>query len=111
MLFLGFEVVAFAIHKFLIILMIFMKYIAGPDGVTNCLGYVDSPGLYVLCHLLDVSSYIIPHSPTSITPFGKEAGIKIAFKGNTFIEERTTVDFKVPHNLSLWNFKDITVIH
>ena len=111
MLFLGLEAVAFSIHKFLIILMICMKCIAGPDGVKNCLGSVDRPGLYVLCHLLDVSSYIIPHSPTSITPFGKEAGITIAFKWNTFIEERTTVDFKVPHKLSLWNFEDITVIH
>ena len=91
--------------------MICMKCIAGLDGVKNCLGSVDSPGLYVLCHLLDVSSYIIPHSPTSITPFGKEAGIKIEFKEKTFIEEITKVDFKVSHNLSLCNLKDITVIH
>ena len=63
--------------------------------MNKCEGYIDKPGLYALCLLLDVDSYVISQSSAEISPFGMQPGIKVAFDKNTFPDDETTVDFKV----------------
>ena len=93
--------------------MIYIKYFAGHESVRHCLGYVRRPGLYVLCHLLDISSHVVSQSQATIRPFGKDTGVKIAFKEKTFVEENVVVDCKVTRNyfflvlLSYWSYQAI----
>jgi len=63
--------------------------------VKKCSGYIDKPGLYALCLLLDIESHVISQSSEVISPFGIEPGVQVIFDENTFPDDQTIVDFKI----------------
>ena len=71
------------------------SFIADDREAKKCEGHAKRPGLYAVCLLLDIDSHVVSQSPAVIWLFDKEAGVKISFKKNTFLDDETTLDFRV----------------